>query len=203
MGLTLKRFNIYLRSVIIFLCLILFYVSINNYGYYEMGVCLGSIVLLFLPEILGKFKIYFSDSATFIFFVFLFLGVVGETIAVHYFWYDKILHFLSGFLYFTVGMTLLIIRFGESRVNSELDKSILYSFLFMVFILVSWEVFEATLDLTVGTNLLQTGLNDTVWDLICDFFGGILATILFFWHFKRKQISIFPFLFKDLFRKRL
>ena len=203
MGLTLKRFNIYLRSVLIFFYLLLFYVSINNYGYYEMGACLGAIVLLFLPNILAKFKIYFSDSATFIFFVFLFLGIIGETIAVHYFWYDKIVHFLSGFLYFTAGMVLLIIRSGESKVNYELDRSILYCFLFMIFILVSWEVFEAASDLTFGTNLLQTGFDDTAWDLVYNFLGGVLAAILFFWHFKRKQIKMFPFLVQGLFRKRL
>ncbi|MDD4983927.1 MAG: hypothetical protein PHH82_03775 [Candidatus ainarchaeum sp.] len=131
------------------------------------------------------------------------MGVIGETISVQFFWYDKILHLGSGFTYFTAGMVLLIIRYGESKVNYNYDSATLYSYLFCMFILLAWEVFEAICDFTFSTNLLQGGLNDTFWDIFCDFLGATFSAILFFWHFRKKQIKLLSFLSEDLFRKRL
>jgi uncharacterized membrane protein YjdF len=144
-----------------------------------------------------------SDSVTLLFFTFLFFGVIGETVSVQFFWYDKLIHLASGFTYFTGGMVLLIIKYGEAKVNYHYNNALVYSYLFCMFILLAWEVFEAICDLTFDTNLLQTGLNDTLWDIFCDFLGATFAAILFFWHFRRKQIKTIAFLSKDLFRKRL
>jgi len=192
----------YLRNILIFAYLILLYLRIDR-GYYEIGICTAGIFLLFLPNILKRFRVYMSDSAILLFFTFLFLGVLGETVSVQYFWYDKLMHLASGFVYFTAGMVLLIIRYGENKVSYHYDNALVYSYIFCMFILISWEVFEATCDVTFGTNLLQTGLEDTLWDLVCDFLGATFAAILFFWHFKRKQIKLFSFLSKDLFKRRL
>lgn len=199
MALTLHRFNFFLRFILIFCTIILLYFCIDL-GNYEIGVCIAGIILLFLPDILKIFKIYLSDSVVFIFLTFLFLGVLEGTVLEPLFWYDKILHLISGILYFTLGMIYLVHKYRKSKVKYHYTNAVIFSYLFALFILISWEVFEATCDLLFGFNLLHDGLIGCLWDLLFDFIGATLGAMLFFWHFRKKEIKLLSFLTKDVFK---
>lgn len=90
--------------------------------------------------------------------------------------FDKLLHFFStimiSFLAFMIIFTLYYTR------------KIRLSFIWMAISIVTaalalgafWEILEYSLDKIAGTRA-QAGLDDTMLDLIMDFFGGILAAI--------------------------
>lgn len=191
MNLSLKEVNIRIRYVIIFLLIILGYISINYYGKYEVLVSFGAIAMLYLTEFLGLFKIKITESMKFTWIVIMLFAIIGETIAVHYFWYDKLLHIFWGMWFYLLGIILLILRYGEFYVKKNYSKVFIYCFFFMLIALCAWEIFEATIDYEFGTNLLQTGIEDTLVDLISDSFGAVVGGLLCYVHFRKKPIYIF------------
>lgn len=87
-------------------------------------------------------------------------------------WYfDMIMHFLSGFW---VGLFFLYVYFPDKVVF----KSILYSILFVLFIGISWEVFEFFVFNVIGK--IPFDSIDTASDVFWDIAGGFASTLFFF-----------------------
>ena len=84
-------------------------------------------------------------------------------------YWDKILHFLSGFILLMVGKNFY------RKLNGNKNKII--QKLFTLFSAISgaalWEIFEFGCDSLLGTMAQNNSLNDTMWDLIL----GTLSTI--------------------------
>lgn len=122
--------------------------------------------------------------------IFLILHIIGwwgklyQTTAC----YDKLLHFLAGGCVFLAGWWLLelLSKGGKKRIMFKL----LISFLILVLVSVSWEVFEFMTDKLFDFPILQESFNDTTWDLISDLGGGIVCALILYFPFKRKYSII-------------
>ena len=128
--------------------------------------------LMFLPEFLqreSRVYIPFQLDAAIVVFIFctLFLGSLANFYEM-YPWWDKLLHFLSGFL-IAIG-ALVVIYILREKPNAKLKLNAFFASVFAVCfssaLSVVWEIYEFTADRLFGFNMQRDGLNDTMSDLI-------------------------------------
>ena len=110
----------------------------------------------------------------------LFLHVAGGVINIYHIipFYDKILHFFSTMVVATVSF-IIVYLIDKYWSGFHMD---LPAMAFLIVILsiaggVFWEFGEFASDKIFGTRA-QLGLDDTMWDLIYDTIGGVVAAVL-------------------------
>ena len=146
------------------------------------GVMIKStiVLILFVPTILKKiFKIKISDGLELVFLIYIFFAqYLGTIIDLYHkiYFYDTLMHFLSGFLTSVLAINILV------NLNVYDKKKILFNILFVVafssLVAFSWECIEFVGDKLFhhdAQNVLTTGVDDTMKDMIV----AILASILF------------------------
>jgi uncharacterized membrane protein YjdF len=125
-------------------------------------------------------------------FAALFLGEV-RSYYERIWWWDIALHASSGLMLGILGF-LLVYVLNESR-NIDLHMRprfvALFAFLFAVSVGTLWEIFEFSMDRIFGTRMQkpmlgdESGLTDTMWDLIVDTLGALLISIFGWWYMRR------------------
>ena len=150
---------------------------------YEVNILISialSIVII-LPRLL-KNKFQITDTMEFIFLIFVLLAGEFGSILKFYdiiYWYDSFTHFLSGALTGYMGLIIL----SKTKI---LDKNKFFSILFIISLILAvaaaWEIFEFTSDSLLGYDaqrVLETGVSDTMKDIICALLGGITFIALY------------------------
>ncbi len=133
-----------------------------------------------------------------ILFVFaaLFLGEF-HSYYLRYWWWDILLHSVSGLLLGIVGF-LLVYLLNESRrteIHMRPEFVALFAFAFAVTAGTAWEIVEFAADQLLGTQMQKpmlgdpSGLTDTMWDLIVDMLGAAVISGFGWWHMKRNLPS--------------
>jgi len=120
-------------------------------------------------------------------FAALFLGEVRDYYA-RIWWWDVALHASSGLLLGIVGFLLVYVLNESRRIDLHMQPRFvaLFAFMFAVAVGALWEIFEFAMDRTFGLNMQkpmfgdESGLTDTMWDLIIDAVGA-LAISVFGW----------------------
>ena len=147
----------------------------------------SSIILtIILPYILKKiFKLDINETLIFIWIIFIFLAhYLGVALEFYNKWpgFDKVTHFVSGILSGYVAVLVL---------NKEKLQKKLFNVLFIVsftwFCAGMWEVFEFTCNYLFGGDaqkVLETGVSDTMWDMIVAFIGSVIVSAIYY--FKKK-----------------
>lgn len=142
----------------------------------------SSIILtIALPYLLNKFfKLNIGNGLILIWIVFIFLshylGVICNLYNKFYY-FDKIVHTFSGIL--SGGIGILILK----KIKS---KNILFNILFIMsfssLCACGWEIFEFTCNFLFGGDaqkVIETGVSDTMWDIIVALFGSFLTCIYY------------------------
>lgn len=115
----------------------------------------------------------------------LFLHVFGGTMGYYsdVWWWDHLTHFISGSLISILGFTVLV---SIARLSKTLYiPALLVPVFILLFILatgVVWEIFEFFSDTVFGTGM-QYSLEDTVYDMIYNIYGGIFASVIGYRYF--------------------
>ncbi|MEX2524169.1 MAG: hypothetical protein WD750_04360 [Gammaproteobacteria bacterium] len=151
---------------------------------------LAILFITFLPMILGRrFQVRipyeFECLAVVFLYASLFLGEVHGYYA-RFWWWDIVLHTGSGFLLGILGFLLVYVLNEKKEIEMELKPKFiaLFALLFAMGMGALWEIFEFAMDQIVGTNMQKpmfndpSGLTDTMWDLIVDFIGASIISIL-------------------------
>lgn len=154
-------------------------IEFSNNNYSRVMTFVAIYPLLLLPFIINKTKFKLSEQEVFLYYLFIlladFIGCVCNlynTVS----WYDIFVHFLSGI--FTFVLATIIFRL-ISKDNNKLLK-ILFSLGMVALIAIMWEVFEFSVDSLIHTNLQHnqdTGVIDTMQDMIVALLGGIISSI--------------------------
>ena len=175
----MKKINNFLIFITIFLSIfsLIFITKTDIYGFF---IKLTIIPVLFIPKIFRKIlKMNISQGLELAFLIYIFaaqyLGTIIDLYHKVYF-YDTLMHFLSGFLVSVVATDILL------HFNVYSKKHLLFNCLFILgfsyMIAGSWEFIEFTGDKLFGhdaQNVLTTGVDDTMKDMIV----AVLATILY------------------------
>lgn len=174
----MKKINIALMVIIIVLGII------NVFGELDEKLVwilkdLSIVLTVSLPYILKKlFKLNISEGLIFVYIIFIFiahyLGVIEEFYK-EYAYFDKLAHTMSGILSAYVAYLLLK---AEKNNSTFFNIVFIISFTFMVAGL--WEIFEFTCNALFGGDaqkVVETGVDDTMEDIIAAFLGSILFTV--------------------------
>lgn len=188
----MKKINDSLIFLII-LTSICFAVKDINIGAYDRLIGSLSIVLiLFIPRLITKFfKIKIPEILELIYILFIFIAqFLGSVVNLYniIWWYDLFVHFLSGVL--TSVLAIVILNMFK------LDKNKLFNacfiIIFSMFTAVSWEFIEFFGDLFLGMNVqhsIETGVKDTMTDMLVAFLGSIFVFVFYIIKEKNKKDS--------------
>ncbi len=117
-------------------------------------------------------------------FATLFLGEVRD-FYIRIWWWDMLLHASSGVLLGLLGFLVLYMLNESDRVGFALRPASLgfFAFCFAVALGALWEIFEFAMDQLFGMTMQKpmlgdpSGLTDTMWDLIVDTAGAVVASV--------------------------
>lgn len=196
----MKRINIISIMVMLIINSVCLMLTILGKFNSNILVCLATYFIVFLPKILRKLlKIEIPDSVEFVFLLFIFFAeVLGSVLHFYHLisWFDSFVHYVSGILTALLGLMLLVYL---KRYDS---KDICFNLMFMISITLSvaalWEIFEFTNDSVFGYNaqrVIETGVTDTMKDIICALLGCILVVISYIYEERNsKKLLISKFL---------
>lgn len=146
-------------------------------------ISLSLFILVFIPNILKKFKLNITVEMEFLYLVFILLAQVLGSMMKFYdtiYFYDKLVHFMSGILSSFVGVYLLV------SMKKYDKKTFVFNAIFILFTSLSvaalWEVFEFSCDTILGNDaqrVLTSGVGDTMLDIIMALLASILVIITY------------------------
>ncbi|MFH0808183.1 MAG: hypothetical protein V1888_01035 [archaeon] len=145
-------------------------------------------LLTFLPSLFEKqyridIPVEFEILVVVFVYASLFLGEVGN-FYVRFWWWDILLHGISAVGFGFVGFMILFILYKRGKVQARPMWIAIFSFCFAVAIGAVWEIFEFGMDSFLGMNMQKSGLVDTMWDLIVNGAGALLASVVGFLYLK-------------------
>lgn len=126
-------------------------------------------------------------------FLSLFLGSARD-FYYKYWWWDIVLHAGSGVLFGIVGWIVLFLLLQSNRLPKGVGPALVavFAVTFAVTLGVVWEIFEFAVDsLWPAVNMMssETGVRDTMHDLIVDLIGAIIIGGLGWAHAKTGRYS--------------
>jgi hypothetical protein len=165
-------------------------------NWFNLSMSLLSLFLTFLPSIFQKrFKVYYPSEFEIMILIFIFgslyLGEVKDFYGI-FWWWDIFLHTLSGMIIGFFAFSLVYILNKElSEIRLSPFFISLFSFSFALAMGVIWEMFEFTMDNVFHVNMQrrETGVFDTMTDLIVDGVGALLISAAGFLYLKNGKGS--------------
>ncbi|NLC67870.1 MAG: hypothetical protein GX754_03585 [Clostridiaceae bacterium] len=176
-------------------------VSLLNGIYLDAFIAAFTLFLTFLPSIIVKKScITLPPSFQVVILLFIFAANYLGSYRLYYekfWWWDSMLHGLSGLMLGFAGFLLVYIINGAQKLNVSLSPLFvaIFAFAFSLSIGALWEIYEFTMDSLFGLNLQRTGLDDTMWDLILDASGALVASVSGYLYEKNRKDGIFKRMF--------
>lgn len=182
-----KYFNYLLIFVIITGSL---YYAIFKFSVDRLFTDLCSVFLVLAPLFLNKTIFKLNDRDKFIYYLFVFFAYfLGSVVNLykHIWWYDTLVHFVSGICscYFAFYIITKLKLYDKN--NRLFNFLFCVGFIFMVAGV--WEILEFCADQLVHSNLQhtkETGVVDTMKDMIFACFGGVLYYVSHLIHANEK-----------------
>lgn len=164
---------------------ICFFVKDLNIGANDRLLSDITVPLVFLlPRIFSKiFKFKITDNMEFVYVIFIILAhFVGSVVNLYnkVWWYDLFAHFLSGIL--TAILSLVIMNFLKVYNDKNKLFNVIFVISFTLMIASLWEFLEYGADTFLKMNVqhsIETGVSDTMEDMLVAFLGSIIVSILY------------------------
>ena len=175
--------------------------QIFNRNWNDVFFCALTLVLFLIPSFIEKrVKVNVPDTLEIIVLLFIFAAeILGEIRGyfIHVPGWDTALHTANGFLAAAIGLALIDILNRSDRFAISLSPLfvVMVSFCFSMTVGVIWEFFEYGMDLFFGTDMqkdtiingfVDIGLHDTMKDLLVNFLGAAVFSILGYRHIKKR-----------------
>lgn len=142
------------------------------------------ILVFFLPRIFSKLlKFKISDNLELCYIVFIVLAQFLGSIVNLYnttWWYDLLTHFLSGIV--TSILALIFLNWLKMYKSDKKIFNIIYMIMFTLMVASLWEFLEYGADTFLGMNVqhnIETGVKDTMEDMLVAFLGSIIVVITY------------------------
>jgi hypothetical protein len=143
-------------------------------------------------------------AAAFVFLAF-FLGSARD-FYYRFWWWDMVLHTGSGFLLGVIGWIVLFLLNQTDRLPAGMRPGFVCFFgvTFAVFMGVLWEIFEYAVDTfwpEVNMMSIETGVSDTMHDLIVDTLGAIIVALMGYAYSRTGRYSFLEDAVREFMRK--
>lgn len=144
-----------------------------------------SAITIFLITIF-RFKVPLLVEFFFVFFVFL-STFLGTTLNFYetFFWWDKMLHFFSGFLLVLFGVFVFYKLSPTFYYDQSLFLVLFVCFLFSSSLAGFWELFEYFMDVLFVDLYMQKGLDDTILDMLYAKIASVITCIFLYKYINR------------------
>ena len=219
-----ERVHYFVTSILQLILSLGLLLEILEQNWQEVFVIVCILLVIQAPEKIGRrFSIQIPPEFGLMAILFVFASIfLGELHGYYtrYWWWDLVLHVTSGLLLGILGFLLVYVLNEDDRIDLKMRPRFvaLFAFMFAVAFGAIWEIFEFSMDQIFATNMQksmlgdESGLTDTMWDLIVDTIGASIIALIGWWHMKMNKQSIFdvwikkfvsrnPRLFKQLDQK--
>lgn len=162
-----------------------------------------TLFLTFLPSMITRKRhINLPPSFQVVIILFIFAAnYLGELKLYYerYWWWDKMLHALSGLMLGFAGYLFVYIINREKKLKVSLSPLFIamFSFTFALSIGTLWEIYEYIADSFFGFNMQRSGLVDTMRDLIIDAISAFIASFACYVYEKNKADGIIKRIFTN------
>jgi hypothetical protein len=155
-------------------------IALSRFQWLSALIAIVTFVLTLLPFFLQeRFKLsipnHFVVAIIFFISASLFFGEVSNFYE-KFWWWDILLHSLSALGFGILGFVIMLYLTQSSKLTASPFLIAFVSFCFALAMGTLWELYEFFMDETFGTNMLKSGLIDTMTDLIIDAVGAIIAS---------------------------
>lgn len=195
-----EQHNIYasLTSFIQLLLAIGLVLFLRHRDWENVFLTITVMLLTLAPALLSRrYRIFIPPEFQLISAAFVFLSLfLGSALDFYYkfWWWDLVLHTSSGFLLGIAGFVMLFLLNQTDRFPVGMKPSFLCIFgvTFAVTLGVLWEIFEFSVDSiwpAVNMQSRETGVFDTMKDLIVDTLGAVVVAITGYAYLKNPHYS--------------
>jgi hypothetical protein len=150
-----------------------------------------TFILILTPKLFEKkYKIDIPEELEIIAVIFIYCAIfLGEVHGYYtrFWWWDTILHTVSGIVLGLIGFIILFILYQGEKVRAKPFLIVLFSFCFALALGSIWEIFEFSMDSLFGLNMQKSGLLDTMGDLIANSIGALIISLFGFVYLKNKK----------------
>ena len=175
----MKYIRYIIINTILLLTFIIILIDISYHNYGRLFTNLLVIPTMFIPYLFDKTIFKLEEKELLLYYIFIFIAqFLGSIVNLYNYvwWFDLFAHFLSGIFGYMLSIFILH-RLKLYNKNNYLFN-ILFSFGLLFLIAGVWEIIEYLTDIIFNSNLqhhLDTGVKDTMEDIIIAFFGGVIA----------------------------
>jgi hypothetical protein len=222
----MEKINFFITLFIRITLILTFLLSILERNFLFIFLSLITFVLTFLPKFIEKkYKINIPSQFEIIIVLFIYAGVfLGgvKNFYYKYWWWDSLLHFISGLALGFIGFLILYILYRTEKFKAKPFVIVFFAFCFAIMVGVIWEIFEFLVDSFFGYNMQKArnlslsffcntrlGVIDTMIDLILNVLGALIASISGYFYLVKKRsflfkklVNIFKKENKEIFRKK-
>lgn len=199
----IDRAHYYLRTFVQITLVVALFIEAYNARWVLFSVTALALILIQVPLLFEKkYDVHFPPEFQIFMVIFIYASVfLGEVhgFYVKFWWWDSVLHFGSGIVLGIIGFGMMYLLHKTGRI---IAKPIFIAFIALCFAIAMgaiWEIYEFAMDTLLGTNMqrLETGVFDTMVDLIIDSIGAFIASIAGYFYLRKGD----NFLLSRLLRK--
>lgn len=111
-------------------------------------------------------------------------------------WFDKVVHFASGWIFTTVAAMLFFFIRKSNRFENNREYALFLIFINIANIAIAeiWEFYEYAMLIFFNNDCIHhfsQGVHDTITDVMCATLAGILLTLLIIRYYKNKKGNFF------------
>ncbi|MEX0932965.1 MAG: hypothetical protein WDZ77_02600 [Candidatus Pacearchaeota archaeon] len=158
-------------------------------------VAIITLLLTFLPKLFeARYKINLPLEFEVIIIAFIYATLfLGEAHGyyVKFWWWDAILHTGSAIVFGFIGFLILYVLHKGDKIKASPSIIAFFAFFFAMGIGALWEIFEFSIDQLFRSNMQKSGLIDTMWDLIVNSFGALIASLSGYFYLKKEEVFLF------------
>ena len=200
-----ERIQVTISYTIKLMLLIAVIHSAINQAWLTLVLSIVTLFLTVLPAIIKRnYKVSLPIEFELVFVIFLYISILlglAYNYYTRYWWWDIIVHSMSGIILAFIGFIILYTLYSENMIKASPHIIALFSFCFALALGAVWEIIEFTLDQSLGLNMQRGSLLDTMGDFIVDSASALLVSTLGYFYIKNKKAYIIDGLIKKFVQK--
>lgn len=179
----IAQYVYYLIKILIIIGMV---IALTNGEWIQASLVAIVFLATYIPTIIKtKYRLYMPIAFDLVIVAIIYFSFFLGSIHNYYYkfwWWDLFLHTSAGIWVGGLGFLLTYIINAQENINIHMKPGFVafFAFTFSIAIGSMWEIFEFIMDNILGQNMQhiqESGLIDTMWDMIVNFFGALVISI--------------------------